>query len=319
MERSNPNTETIEVRVVNRIYATDDTLLLFLENQTSVPLPTASPGSHIDIRINDDIVRQYSVITPLSSPSAYVIGVKREHRGRGGSRLLHELAVVGSNFNISAPRNNFPLHESAETTILFAGGIGITPIYSMFKRLEEAGRNTELFYWCRSPESALFRSLLETQPNATLYYPESANGDTPTVSQILRSVKSTAEMYCCGPAPMIDEFIRETRDRAEKVHVERFANSAIPMAARAFHVLLSKSGKRVRVAAEESILHAVLREGIDVPYSCEEGVCGACEVKVLEGVPAHRDAVRSPEEHNRRSSMMICCSRSVTDFLTIDV
>jgi vanillate O-demethylase ferredoxin subunit len=314
------NTNDIAVRVMSLRYAGPDTLMFELEALGTLPLPEAAPGAHIDVQISGDTVRQYSLITPLCTASAYVVAIRRDAHGRGGSKRIHDDIKPGAVLHISAPRNHFALKEHARKSLLIAGGIGITPIYSMFTRLLELNRDVELHYWCRSPEHALFRMSFESTSQARLHYGGTDSQDRTTLASVLTDVPHDVEIYCCGPQRMLDDFERLTNDRpADNVHVERFAAAPAAPATKGFMVMLKRSGAQIEVREGESILAALLRADIDVPYSCEEGVCGACETVVLDGRPVHRDAVRTPHEHDRRSTIMICCSGSDSSCLTLDL
>lgn len=313
----------IAVRVMSLRYGGPDTLIYELEALGERQLPEAAPGAHIDVRVGGDLVRQYSLITPLSTPSAYVVAIRRDAQGRGGSKRIHDEIRPGSVLQISPPRNHFALDEHARKSVLMAGGIGITPIYSMFARLQALGREVELHYWCRSPEHVLFRSALERSPDAHIHYSSADAQNRVMLAAVLDRVPHDVEIYCCGPQRMLDDFERVTRGRPDAhLHVERFS-AASPLQAhrptKAFTVILKRSGTEIEVPEGESILAALLWADIDVPYSCEEGVCGACETSVIAGRPLHRDTVRTPQEHDRRGTMMICCSRSDSASLTLDL
>jgi len=315
-------------RLASIRYAGPDVSLFEFAALDAAPLPEPEPGAHIDVRIGPGLVRQYSLVTPLSTRSSYVVAVRREADGRGGSRRLHDECRVGATFTIGGPRNHFALDERAGRTLLIAGGIGITPVYSMFARLRALGRAVELHYWCRSAGHVLFRAELEGRPGVTLHYsgaPDRAGG---SLAAVLDGVSDDTEVYCCGPARMLDDFARLTAQRPpERNHVERFAAAAVSSSVEAaatagagtFVVTLRRSGVDVQVREGESILGALMREHIDVSYSCEEGVCGACETRVLGGQPLHRDAVRAAAEHERRGTMMICCSGSRSPRLELDL
>jgi ferredoxin-NADP reductase len=294
-----------------------DTRLFELSSPGGEPLPPAAAGAHIDVHLAAGLVRQYSVITPLSTPSSYTIAVKRELAGRGGSRRLHDEITVGSRLQIAEPRNNFPLNEGAGETILFAGGIGITPIYGMLERLREIKRSVHLHYWSRSPEHTLFRDRLEKLPDATLHY---AAPERATLTSVVQLAGPEDELYCCGPTKMLQEFWDATKLRShQRLHMERFLASPDEEPASEFTVVLAKSGTEVLVRPGQTILNALLDARMDVSYSCEEGVCGACEVRFLAGVPVHRDAVRTAAEHDRLSTVMICCAHSRSKRLTLDL
>jgi len=314
------NAHDIAVRVMSVRYAGPETLMFELETLGKQPLPEAAPGAHIDVRVSRDLVRQYSLITPLSTPSAYVVAVQRDVHGRGGSKLVHDEIRPGVVLQISLLRNHFALNEQPRKSLLIAGGIGITPIYSMFARLQERGRDVKLHYWCRSPEHALFRAALEAAPDAQVHYSGADIQDRTTLASVLAEVPHDVEIYCCGPRRMLDDFEHLTGDRPDaNLHVERFSAAPTAPATKSFTAILKRSGAEIEGRERESILAALLRADIDVPYSCEEGVCGACETSVLAGRPLHRDTVRTPHEHDRRATMMICCSGSDSACLTLDL
>jgi tetrachlorobenzoquinone reductase len=313
-------TASIAVRVERSVPIAKDALLLEFASLNG-PLPQATPGAHIDVHVPGMGLRQYSLVTPLCSATSYVIAVKREAAGRGGSVWLHDEARVGTELSIGRPRNNFELDDTAEQTLLLAAGIGITPIYAMFERLQQLGRPVRLHYWSRSAEHALFRERLESHPDASLIH--SSGGRVISAGDVLRAAPPGAEIYCCGPSRMLEECIASA-PRPQHLHVERFANAAKdPCASEdgvaGFTVHLARQKRDIDVAAGETILNSLIAAGIDVAYSCEEGVCGACETRVLEGTPLHRDAVRSPEEHQQRKTFMICCSLSREKRLVLDI
>jgi ferredoxin-NADP reductase len=313
---------SVAVRLQRSVPIAKDALLLEFASLNG-PLPPAAPGAHIDVHVPGMGLRQYSLVTPLCSATSSVIAVKREAAGRGGSVWLHDEARVDTELSIGRPRNNFELDETAEETVLLAAGIGITPIYAMFARLQQLGRPVRLHYWSRSAEHALFRERLESHPDATLIY--SSGGRSVSAGEVLRAAPPRAEIYCCGPSRMLDECIAGA-SRPQHLHVERFAGAVKdPCASEpqddvaGFTVHLARKKRDIEIAAGATILNTLIAAGIDVAYSCEEGVCGACETRVLEGTPLHRDVVRSPEEHQRRSTFMICCSLSRESRLVLDI
>jgi tetrachlorobenzoquinone reductase len=283
------------------------------------PFPAAAPGAHLDICLPGEMRRQYSIVTPLCSASTYVVAVKREDGGRGGSIWLHDEASVGAEFRIGQPRNNFGLDEDAEGTLLLAGGIGITPIYAMFMRLQELKRRVHLHYWSRSLDHTLFIDQLKGHSDVTFHH--SMDAGRATISGILREASSRTEVYACGPARMLDECTQSVAF-AERLHIERFGLSEEDLPKKAtdgFTVHLARKKIDVRVTPGETVLGALIRAGVDVLYSCEEGVCGACETKLLSGAALHQDSIRSPEEHDRRGTFMPCCSLSRDGDLVLDI
>jgi ferredoxin-NADP reductase len=310
----------IAVRIAAMRYGAVDIVFLDLEPLEAAPLPGTEPGAHVDLHFGDGLVRQYSVVTPLSDGGRYVVAVKRDASGRGGSRWLHDHARAGQVLRMSPPRANFGLVQADRPTLLLAGGIGITPIYSMFEHLEASGRPVELHYWCRSAEHQVFRKALHGRRTVHLHYStDGTDGVRPFgMAQALAAAPADADIYGCGPARMLDELKDIAAGR--ELHLERFAPASLaPSDGEDFTVELARSGGSFRVLKGQTILEVLLHEGVDVVYSCEQGVCGACEVKVLEGRPIHADSVDSPAGHERRKTMMICCSTSASERLVLDI
>lgn len=308
--------QRMNLRLTAMRYGAQDILLYELEPLDGSQLPPVSAGAHLDLHLPGDFIRQYSLITSLCSAERYVVGVKRDAEGRGGSRWLHDQAQVGQTLEVSLPRNHFPLSASDAPVCLIAGGIGITPIYSMFKALQQAGRPVHMHYWSRSPEHALFGRELALDPDATLHFAQASEPRTELLD-LLNALPAETEIYACGPASMLDQL--ESAGLGERLHVERFVSAGPVLAEGSFNVVLARSGREYLIPAGETILNVLLEAGEDVLYSCEQGVCGACEVKVLEGEPVHGDTVYSADEHARRSSMMICCSSAASSRLLLDI
>lgn len=295
-------------------------LLVPPDGQAFAPV---EPGAHVDLHLPHGLVRQYSLL-PSSGPQGYLIAVKRDAAGRGGSRWLHEAARVGMALEISAPRNHFALREdngAQAPVLLLAGGIGITPVYAMLHALEARGRPFALHYWGRSLDQMLFAEALGADPRVQLHV--SAEGPGPRAAEVVAAAPADADVYACGPQSMLDELAAlDATRRGGRIYLERFA-APVPAdtgaAAAGFEVVLARSGLRVPIGPRQSILEVLKERGMDVMYSCEQGVCGACEVTCLEGAPLHLDTVRTPQEHAQERTIMICCSRSQGERLVLDL
>ncbi|TRX75173.1 PDR/VanB family oxidoreductase [Pseudomonas mangiferae] len=284
------------------------------------PLPAYEPGAHIDLELAPGLVRQYSLLWPSPRASDYLIAVQVSEAGKGGSRQLHYESVVGAVYRVSAPRNLFPLQASG-ISYLFAGGIGITPIVSMYRQLRRQGRAVQLFYWSATPEHALFAEELQDGVDGVRLFHTRSGVAVPRLKDIVRDAPAEACLYCCGPTAMIDEFDRVTAGRAPAtVHRERFSASTDALQpGDGFQVTLQRSGMTLSVGPDQTLLQVCEAAGVDVAYSCEEGVCGACEVRVLGGEIEHRDTVLSPQQRARGDCMMICCSRGIGASLVLDL
>lgn len=290
--------------------------------------PAAVAGSHIDVVLPDDVIRSYSLTNRPGENHRFVIGVNRDPASRGGSRYLHEEMRVGQIVQISLPRNSFPLVESARHSVFIAGGIGVTPLWSMAHRLSELGRPWEFHYSARSRDNAAFVddlvSLAERTGNKVqLTFDGGVKERMLDIQALVGTCADDAEVYCCGPVPMLQAFEAAcaTRDPST-VHREYFAAPASAAPAQAdgeFKVVLAKSQQTIVVEPQTSILDALLNAGIDVPYSCAAGVCRACETRVLSGTPDHRDLSLSPQEQASGATMLICCSRAKSAELVLDL
>jgi len=282
-------------------------------------------GSHLDLHLPNGMIRSYSLVNDQSERSRYVIAVNNDAASRGGSRFIHETLRAGDVITISHPRNNFALQENARHSVLIAGGIGITPLVSMIRRLEALGRSWELFYAARTRFTAAFLDeLAALRPDVDSRLHLNFDHEPPSrmfdLSMIVKDAPSDAHLYCCGPGPMLEAFEAATHDRpAEQVHVEYFKAKEKPAAEGGFAVRLARSNQTIMVEAGKTILSALLDAGITVNYACTEGVCGTCETRVIAGIPDHRDLFLGREEHAANNTMMICCSGSKSGTLVLDL
>jgi ferredoxin-NADP reductase len=277
-------------------------------------------GAHIDLTLPNGLVRSYSLVNPQSERHRYVIVVQKDRASRGGSKWVHENFRAGDIVTVNGPRNNFALDEAVEKSIFIAGGIGITPILSMIERLSALGRDWQLIYCSRNRSGTAFLESLEKKPQVRFNFDEEPGGKILDIAAVVKAAPANAHLYCCGPLPMLEAFEEATKDLArERVHVEYFTAKEPPAVEGGFKVVLAKSGREFTVPPGKTILDALLDAGLDIPYSCKEGVCGTCETKVREGVPDHRDLVLTEEEHASNKTMMICCSGSKSEKLVLDL
>lgn len=287
--------------------------------------PPFDAGAHIDLHLPNGLIRNYSLVNPAGERGRYVIGVLRDRASRGGSRYVHETLRVGQRLPISPPRNNFPLHEDAPSSVLIAGGIGITPILCMARRLQALGRPFELVLFARSRASAAFLDEVHALGVPLTLHFDDEQGGPPDLPGLLARCEAGAgaHYYACGPAVMLDAFEKACADLGyTHAHIERFAPVEVKASADAlgeYRVELARSGKVIAITPQKSLLQTLLDEGVDVPYSCSEGVCGTCETKVLEGQPDHRDSVLSAKEREGNRCMMVCVSGSRSERLVLDL
>ena len=284
-------------------------------------LPPFEAGAHIDLHLPNGIVRSYSLSNSPQERQRYVVGVLKDGNSRGGSRYVHEQLRVGATIDISTPRNNFPVDASAPHTVLIAGGIGITPIYCMFNHLKNLGKSVELLYCARSRSEAAFCDELLGQEGVQVHF-DQEQGGAPDLRSYLASKAAGAHFYCCGPAPMLNNFEKLCEELGlPNVHIERFAatEQVAPAQDSAYVAFLSRTQISVTVPAGKSLLDALLEADIDIDYSCREGVCGACETKVIDGTPDHRDEYLSKADHAANKAMIVCVSGCKGQRLVLDL
>jgi tetrachlorobenzoquinone reductase len=283
------------------------------------PLPPFTAGSHVDLHLPDGMVRQYSLCNPQRETHRYVLGIKRDMKSRGGSRFMHDDLRVGTVLQLGGPRNNFALHEDASASVFIAGGIGITPIACMVERLRELRRPWQLHYAVRRREEAAF--LRELGGDGLRLHVDEEHGGSPLdVTAIVAASPADAHLYCCGPGPMLDAFEAAAKGRPSSlVHLERFTPQQEAAVDGGFTVKLARSGRSVYVPPGRSILDTLRAAGVAVQASCEQGICGTCETRVLGGTPDHRDSLLSDDERQANDVMMICCSGSKQDLLVLDL
>ena len=314
-----PSASVLPVRVQAIRFETADTHSIELAALSGEALPPCAPGAHIDLLLPGELVRQYSLMEAGEALTCYRVAVKREPAGRGGSAYIHDSMRVGDEILISEPRNHFELAPDDPHVVLIAGGIGITPILSMAAHLAQRDRPWTLHYAFRSAKQAAFLDLVQSFPNARLYSDEARGGPAP-IEEIVAGAPSGAGLYCCGPAPMLDRFEEVAAGRSDiRPHVERFTPAHEAATEGGFTVVLARTGGEVRIPPGKGILSVLLEAGLDLPHACEEGICGSCEVRVLEGVPDHRDSVLTASEQAANDAMMICCSGARTARLVLDI
>jgi phthalate 4,5-dioxygenase reductase subunit len=284
-------------------------------------LPEWEAGAHLRLMTPSGAVRRYSLCNDPAETGRYVLGVKREANGDGGSISMTDRLVTGDRIESSTPVNDFPLDPDATSYLLIAGGIGITPMLAMACQLQAGQKSFRLIYCARSAELAAFHDQLTQTAFAhrvTFHFDGGERSRALDVSALLSEHPPGCHVYCCGPRPLMLA-VRAASSHWPKgtAHFEDFGTSEIPEPAGSFRVRLARSNAVVVVPPGISILEALRRRGLDVPSSCEAGTCGSCRVGLLAGVADHRDFVLDEDEFD--SAIMICVSRALSEELTIDV
>ncbi|MEV6227590.1 PDR/VanB family oxidoreductase [Saccharopolyspora shandongensis] len=281
----------------------EEVISLRLTSPEGAPLPTWQPGAHLDVVLPSGRKRQYSLCGDPGERGHYRIAVRRLADGDGGSREIHDELRSGSRIIARGPRNAFPF-ITAPSYLFIAGGIGITPILPMVRTAAARGANWRLVYTGRSRESMPFLGELAALDPARVWIrPDTEFGIPASGAELLEHSPPDAAVYCCGPIPMITGVrVDLPGSGADSLHWERF--SAPPIVdGRPFTVELARTGETVEVPADRSALDVIGEVLPQVPYSCRQGFCGTCHVRVLAGEVDHRGRA----EDDR---MAICTSRA---------
>lgn len=316
--------QPLDLRVHRMEWAATDILEVELRAEDGAALPTYTPGAHLDLKLPNGFTRSYSLKGDPARTDRYVVGVGRDAASRGGSAFVHGSLRVGDRLPVLGPRNHFPLVEDAARVVLIAGGIGVTPLVCMARRLSELGRDCVFHYAVRSRDRAAFLDELQTLALDLRLHVDAEAGGPLAIAAALQGHPAGTHLYCCGPSPMMQAFEAATADWPdERVHVEYFAPKPQEAAGAAaegpFTVELRKSGKSIEVAPGTSVAEAIRAAGILVETSCEDGICGTCETRVLDGLPDHRDSVLTKKEREANRTMMVCVSRCQGDRLVLDL
>lgn len=275
-------------------------------------LPRWHPGAHLDLHLPSGRVRQYSLCGDPELRRSYRIAVRRIPDGGGGSIEVHDRLDVGSTVTTNGPRNAFPLAvpgygSPAQRFRFIAGGIGITPILPMLDLAVRLGVDWSMIYVGRSPESLPFIDELGRYGDRIEVRTDDVQG-LPTAENLLGDCPEGTTVYACGPAAMLTTIRTRLVGRGDvELHFERFASPPV-VDGTEFTVTVASSEASVSVAADETTLAALQREGIAAPYSCQQGFCGTCRTRVLKGVVQHRDTLLTDPERDQ-GMMLICVSR----------
>jgi vanillate O-demethylase ferredoxin subunit len=317
---------TLQVRVAAKRVEAQDICSLELVDVDGGALPAFTAGAHIDVHLPNGLVRQYSLCNAPGERRRYVIGVLRDAASRGGSKAVHDLVLEGSVLTISTPRNLFPLDSAAPHHLLLAGGIGITPMLAMVEHLVATGGAFTLHHCNRSRERTAFVERLAAEPfahRAYHHFDDGEAGQKLDIAATLIGAPAGTHLYVCGPQGFMDAVLNAGRAAGwpeERLHREYFG--AAPTAKAddgSFELEIASTGKVIQVLPDQTALEALHAGGIDIPMSCEQGVCGTCLTRVKAGMPDHRDQYLLPEEQAANDQFLPCCSRSKSARLVLDL
>ena len=290
----------------------EDIRCLTLIRPDGCELPSFAPGAHVDLHLGNDLVRQYSLINDgANAPRSYQVAVARDPHSRGGSAFVHDRLTEGMEIQVSAPRNHFPLVEDANHYVFIAGGIGVTPIYAMVRWCVAHGKSWQLAYATRTAGRCAFRDQLQEFSQARLHHDDENKGVL-DLTPYLEAPAVGTHLFCCGPQPLMTSVKDATANwPTGSVHFEWFSAPAIDSPSnQPFEVVLNRSGQRLLVRSDQTLLAALREAGIPIASVCTEGVCGTCETAVIAGEIDHRDQVLTEDEKAAGATMMVCCSRS---------
>ncbi|HWK95500.1 MAG TPA: PDR/VanB family oxidoreductase [Pseudolabrys sp.] len=316
--------DRLKLIVTRRDMHGPDIVVVELKSADGADLPPFEPGSHVDVEVAPGLNRQYSLCGDPHDRTHYRLGILKTADSRGGSREAHTLLTLRKTVRISKPRNHFPLHPAAKTSILIAGGIGVTPILAMALDLYRRGENFVLHYCARSRGAAAFVDELESAPFAlqvVLHFDDGASEQRFDPARDVPRADAGTHVYFCGPAGFmqwVESGCRELGYASAQLHQEHFS-AEVSTAGGSFEVQLARTGIVVPVPEGVSIVKALEGAGVKVETMCGQGVCGTCLCDVLEGLPDHRDSYLTDEEHRENTQMTLCCSRSLSKRLVLDL
>jgi ferredoxin-NADP reductase len=285
-------------------------------------VPRWQAGAHIRVSLPNGGDRPYSLMALPDLPEgALALGVLREQQSTGGSQFMHALKV-GDVVTATAPANNFRLQDGQSPAILFAGGIGVTPILSMAAELQAQGIPYRLHYAGRTQGLLAFLPQLHAICGEALSVHYDSDESRLDIPATLDRMSDDAHVYVCGPSGMIDAVKAAALAKgvgAQRIHYELFKAEVSSAANTPFDVELRSTGQVIRVATDQSIIQALEQAGVDVLYDCQRGDCGICQCGVIEGIPDHRDVILSDDEKASNKVMQICVSRAKSERLVLDL
>lgn len=312
----------IEVVVHERRAQAEDIISLELRDPSGKALPSFEAGAHVDVSIRSGLVRQYSLCNDPIETHRYRLGILLDPASRGGSASIHAGLMPGRTISIGSPRNKFPLQRLAKHSLLFAGGIGVTPILAMAYALQRDGQSFEMHYCARSADKLAFRDELKTFGDSLhIHLDDGSPTQRLAIEDVLRERGLDRHLYVCGPGGFMDYVVNSAHKLGwdgSCIHTERFGaevnTDGVP-----FKVVAARSGKTLEIRPGETIAGRLQEAGIEVNMSCQSGVCGTCLTRVLDGTPDHRDLVMTDSEKAGNGKIAICCSRSKTRQLVLDI
>ena len=289
-------------------------------------LPAFSAGSHVDVLLPNGLTRQYSLCNDPAETHRYLIAVLRDPASRGGSQGMHEQVQEGQLLQISAPKNHFALAPKGSRSLLLAGGIGVTPILSMAERLTATGAEFEMHYSNRSRARTAFFDQISASafaPRVRFHFDDGDASQKLDLAALFRPAGVDVHVYVCGPKGFMDAVLAAASAQQwpqSQLHYESFgAEVTVSASDASFQVKLARSGRVITVPSGQTVTQTLSAAGVDVQTACEQGVCGTCLTRVLEGIPDHKDQYLTPEEAAANDQFTPCCSRAMSPLLVLDL
>lgn len=306
--------------VAQRTPVSSSVVELTLQRDDGGRLPDWAPGAHIDLVLPSGRVRQYSLCGDRWQPYQYRVAVQRDPHSTGGSEEIHDQLPVGTGVAFGGPRNNFRLAPASEYRFI-AGGIGITPLLPMIHQADILGVPWKLLYLGHELQRMAYRQLKRQYPERITLHASGQDGRA-SVRDWLGTPDPDALIYACGPERLLEALPDECSVLpSSHLRIERFSNplAEVPISRESFDIVLSRSGRHIEATGSTSVVEVLSEAGIDVITSCSRGVCGTCEVGVVDGRVDHRDAILDDDERSRHDCMFPCVSRSLSDRLVLDL
>lgn len=314
------------VKVANKFNETADISTFELVACDGSDLPAFAAGAHIDVQLPGGIIRQYSLCNNPAETHRYLIGVLKDPNSRGGSVAIHEKVNQGDELLISLPKNHFPIDGRAQHHLILGGGIGVTPIICMAEQLSSQKQSFEMHYCSRAPELTAFKSRIADSDFAESVQHHFDSGDAAQLLDIpalLATPVQGTHVYVCGPKGFMDAVLSTARNAGwpeEQLHYEFFSADVGPSDTDTdFDVVIQSTGQVIPVDKEKSVVDTLAEHGIELPVSCEQGVCGTCLTNIIEGEPDHKDMYLTPDEQESNKMFMPCCSRAKSNRLVLDL
>lgn len=317
--------DTLTVQVARKHIEAEDICSFELRPLPGQHLPPFTAGAHVEVQVPGGAVRHYSLCNDPAEADRYLLGVLKDGRSRGGSLAMHAQVNEGDTLRISPPRNHFPLAEAAPHSLLLAGGIGVTPLLSMAEHLHRAGESFEMHLAARTRARLPFGERLRHSGFAARVsqHVDEEPDTALNIAALLGAAPAGTHLYVCGPGGFMDAVLGTARASgwpADRLHFEFFGADVAPQAGDgSFEVELASSHRVILVPADRSVAQVLAEAGVTLPTSCEQGVCGTCLTRVLNGVPDHRDLYLTPEEQAANDQFTPCCSRSKSARLVLDL